>query len=188
MPRPIKPAVLHDHVSGGEARNVLGHRKTFDRIGFAYADVLPNHVAGISDLVDLQGTRTCRGTYPKLTPEVLAAIIDGCGNGEQDEDGASNRIKDPVGQRPVLEVDCRERDQPAGEDDVGREGGVSAEARCDGAEEHCRAQLEQRVARRDRLTAVPAPAAQDQPRHDGDVVAGRDLRFAARTPGPRCHD
>src|SRR5207302_7790725 len=48
-------AVLHDHVSGGEARNVLRHRKTFDRIGFAYADILPDDMAGISDrLLDVR--------------------------------------------------------------------------------------------------------------------------------------
>ena len=54
------------------------------------------------------------------------------------------------------------------------------EARADRREQHRGEQLDERIADRDRLAAVPAPAAQQQPRHDRDVVARRDRRVARR--------
>ena len=58
----------------------------------------------------------------------------------------------------------------------------------DRREQHAREQLDERVADRDRLAAVPAVTAQDQPRHDRDVVAVGDLRVARRAVRTRLHD
>ena len=83
-----------------------------------------------------------------------------------------------VGDDPVLEVDQRRRH----DDRISAM--LSAIARPSRAQhgagaQHRRQRLDERVARRDRLTAAAAVSAQQQPGEDRHVVVGLDRRAAA---------
>ncbi len=80
----------------------------------------------------------------------------------------------------MVEVDEGERDQSRGEDEIRRQHPRVVKARTNGRPQQRVEQFDQRVARGDRGAPVPALAAQQQPREDGDVVARRDRRVAAR--------
>jgi hypothetical protein len=113
------------------------------------------------------------------------------------------RQHDRVRQLVRVEIDQAERNADRGQVEQGDEqqdaGNQSPgirrrilikrpEAPRDEREERARAELDERVARGDRLGAGAAAAAQREPRDDGDVVVGLDLGAAARAGARRGDD
>ncbi|MEJ7715461.1 MAG: hypothetical protein WKF40_07050 [Thermoleophilaceae bacterium] len=99
------------------------------------------------------------------------------GPGRHPEDG--QRHDDPVGQHAVLEVDGGQGHERRRERQDTDQVGVDAAHGGHRGEDRRGQQLEQRIPGRDRLTAMPAAPAQQQPREHRDVVARGDRRAAA---------
>ncbi len=92
-----------------------------------------------------------------------------------------------LGQEQSLDVDHRQGKEPGEEDQEGWEVPVGAEAGGRAGEEGGAGELDERVARRNRLMAVPTLAPQKKPGHHRNVVALLELGSAGRAERARRH-
>jgi len=106
----------------------------------------------------------------------------------QQEEHRDSRQRDHVRDDLVVQVDEADHDKDGDE----KEGGQVRQARtvqpAQGQGEQARQQFDQGVAGRDGPAAVAAPAAQEKPAQDGDIVPGTDGCAALRTAGGGEHD
>src|SRR3954452_1304140 len=124
-----------------------------EEAGGQAGDQLLGQVAGVQDGAQRDGEQR-GGTGQRVGDALDVEVDDGDRHEERDEHEAQDHLRDVV-------------DLQRDDEHVQRGGD----------------RLDHRIARGDLLAAAAAAAAQDQPREDGDVVVGRQLRAATRALG-----